>query len=150
MAHNSPQQDELKKCFDHIKYNGAFVKTWERWWRHQFDLKASEIFSRSLTGIPGTERVAILNQQFGLSLEAAKSRYSNSDAELFAFSCVVCEYPTELRHSLAAYDPRAPKFAERKRICWDCVRTDREEEKGIRIAQSDLSLAIQIKSSTLG
>lgn len=150
VAHDSPDQDALKKHLDGVRFEGAFAHTWERWWRHRFDQTATKLFGKLPTGIPGGERVAKLNENFGLALKAAKSRWSDSSDELFAFSCVACEHPTELCHSVAAYDPRVPKFAERKRICWDCIRADRFERKGIRIANSDLSLADRIKSNTIG
>lgn len=150
VAYDSPDQAQLKERLDIAKFSGAFSRTWERWWRHQFDRYATDLFNKPPTGLSGDERVACLNNKFGLALEPAKSRWTNGSDELFVLSCVVCEYPTELRHSVAAYDPRVPKFAERKRICWDCVRADRYERKGVRIANSDSSLAERIKSNTIG
>lgn len=149
VAHDSPDQEKLKDHLVGLRYEGAFAHTWERWWRHRFDQECGKLFGKSPTGIPGCERVIALNEEFELKLNAAKSRWSDSCDELFAFSCAVCGYPTELRHSIAAYDSRTPKFADRKRICWDCVRTDRHEGK-LRIASSDVSLAERIKSNTIG
>lgn len=154
VAFDSLDQEKLKQRFEEARYQGAFYNAWERWWRHKFDEITNTIFNTSPTGLPGDERVTALNQQLNLSLTPAQSRWSteNPTQELFAFPCAVCRHPTELRHSLAAYDPRAPKFAERKRICWDCIRKDRNEQPNIRvrIAGSDLSLAGKIKNHTVG
>jgi hypothetical protein len=51
-----------------------------------------------------------------------------------------------MRHSLAAFDPRAPRFATRPRICWDCIQTDKFREAKLQVDEVDQELVDDIKS----
>ena len=108
-----------------IPYNGVFGAGWRRWWAHRFDDWAEEYFKRRPTSLTAAERARIISEKEGLEVEAAKSPWNDSSDEKVAFSCACCGRPTEIRHSLTAFDPRVPRFGQRKRICWDCIQADR-------------------------
>jgi hypothetical protein len=149
VAFDSPDQDRLAEIVSEndVQYKGAFSKAWDRWWSHRFDEYADEVFGVPATGITGEERVVKLNAIYDLALKPAVSRWSSKSDELFAFSCAVCHHPTEHRHSISAYDPRAPRHGQKKRICWDCVRKDRVAEKGERWAATEERLVEKIRTN---
>ena len=103
-----------------------------------------------MSGIIGAERVGLLNAKFDLEIIPAVSRWSGTSSEFFVTACRVCDGPTELRYSVAAFDPRITAFSERGRICYDCV--DRQEElerKQIRIEEADEQIVRDIRSNII-
>ena len=122
-----------------IQYSGVFSGGWRRWWAHRFDPWAEEIFGRRPHTLTGKERAKILSEKFGLEIASATSTWNHSTEERFSFACVSCGRPSEIRHSVAAYDPIVPRFGQRRRICWDCIQTDRNQDK-YRVDQVDSNL----------
>jgi len=106
-------------------YRGLFGDAWPRWWSHRVEAFAQEVFATRATGLPASERTRLMNERFGLGFEAAISTWSGSADELVAIACASCRLGTEMRHSVAAFEAYLPRFAKRRRICWDCVQTDR-------------------------
>ncbi|TLS19233.1 MAG: hypothetical protein FDZ72_04835 [Betaproteobacteria bacterium] len=133
-----------------ILYNGIFGAGWRRWWGHRFDEWAESIFGRRPTGLTGSERVSVLNKKTGLDCTPAKSRWTGSSDERFAFACASCNQPTEIRHSLAAYDPLAPRFGQHRRICWDCLQTDRYLRAHLRVDAVDENLLQEVMRNERG
>ena len=136
--------------FDEFLYDGVFSSHWKRFWRHRFNQWAGETFDYPLSGIIGAERVGLLNAKFDLEIIPAVSRWSGTSSEFFVTACRVCDGPTELRYSVAAFDPRITAFSERGRICYDCV--DRQEElerKQIRIEEADEQIVRDIRSNII-
>lgn len=126
-----------------VGYNGVFSGISRRWWAHRLDSWASEIFGSRATGLTAKARADALNEKLGLGLEAAASPWTGKDNELVAFACAVCDRPTELKHSLAAFDADRPKFAKASRICWDCIQLDkhRESDPPVLVDDSDAGIA---------
>ncbi len=134
-------------------YRGLFGDAWPRWWSHRVEAFAQEVFSTRATGLPASERARLLTEQFGPGFEAAISPWSGSADELIAVACACCRRGTEMRHSVAAFETYLPRFAKRRRICWDCVQTDKhlQASPGLVIDEIDASLAIEVRTrSRLG
>ena len=149
----SPNHAENEWLFSYFAdqgcvYSGVFSDGWRRIWKHRFDVWADKIFGRPVIGVPGNERAAILKEKLGWSYSSSKSSWSGSDKELFAFACSCCRRPSELKHSITLHDERSLKYLERKRICYDCVRTGLYEEgyTPLRIAEEDANLAEEVMS----
>ncbi|UBB18555.1 hypothetical protein [Comamonas odontotermitis] len=128
-----------------VLYNGVFSAGWRRWWAHRFNLMAEEVFGRRPTTMSGEERANIINDKMGALVKPAESRWNKSSREKFAFACACCSFPTEIRHSVSAFDPNTPRFAQRKRICWDCVQTDKNLLKKLEVDDIDKIIASQVK-----
>ncbi len=109
------------------EYSGLLGSQNQRWWSHQIDQFLLGVFGGRPTGIPASERVRILGEKFGRPFEVAMSPWVQGERaanELIAFACACCGRGTELKHSLAVYDPPAASFISRRRLCWDCIQTD--------------------------
>ncbi|CAI8774240.1 Response regulatory domain-containing protein [Pseudomonas chlororaphis] len=130
---------------NNIGYNGIFSSGWPRWFAHRFDSFSEEILKKRPSNLTGNEKCKILNEKTGLNFKPAKSTWNQSSDEKFIFSCASCSEPTEIRHSLSAYDPTCPRHAQRRRICWDCVQTDKYIERCLKIDEIDLGLVEEIK-----
>lgn len=141
-----PMADILIK--NNIFYDGVFSGGWRRWWAHRFDDWAIGIFGARPSTLTGTTRASILNNQLDVTVAAATSTWNGSSDERFAFSCCVCNRAGEVRHSVAAFDPNAPRYSIRKRICWDCIQTDRYLAKKIEVDDVDAGLADEVKSKS--
>jgi hypothetical protein len=76
-----------------------------------------------------------------LGIEAATSTWNKSPNEKFAFSCASCRRPSEVRHSVSVFDPGAPRYSQRRRICWDCVQTERYREFRLVVDEVDEIIA---------
>lgn len=130
-----------------LQYDGIFSQAWPRWWSNRIDQWLKEIFNRRATGMTAAERVAILNEKFGLSLEPALSPWNKQDNELIAFACACCNLGTEQRHSLGLFTSSLPKYLNRPRVCWRCVAEDRIDNARpqLIISDTDYSLIEEIK-----
>lgn len=128
-----------------VAYRGVFHGGWERWWDHRIEAFVERMCDEELGNLTARERVEHLNQFFGLKLVAAKSLWTGSDEMFPGFACASCEHPTEKVHSVAAFDP-APSFAERKRICWNCVATGKYENEGLTIDDAETYIVEKIQS----
>jgi len=131
-----------------IQYQGVFSGGWRRWWAHRFDDWARTVFGARPTTMTGSARANVLNENFGANVKAAVSTWNKSSDERFAFSCAVCERPGEIRHSVAAFDPYAPKHSHRKRICWDCVQTGRYVQAKIEVDDVDANLVEDVMTKS--
>ena len=119
------------------KYIGIFSDGWERWWAHLFEDFLTENVGFRPYSMTSKERVIQLNSKIGSTLEPAKSRWNSSVDEKVVFACTLCRQPTELKHSLSVYDPSIPKFVQKKRICFRCIKDEALERKKIFIDDSD-------------
>lgn len=129
-----------------IQYAGVFNEGWRRWWAHRFDDWAIALFGARPTTMTGSARVKVLNAQFDSNVQPAVSTWNKSSDERFAFSCAVCDRSGEIRHSVAAFDPHAPKYSHRKRICWDCIQTERYLTAKIEVDDVDANLVVEVMS----
>lgn len=127
-----------------IQYKGVFNKGWRRWWAHRFETLATEWFGQRPTNMLGSERFAVLKQKFKFDLTPARSTWNGSLDERFAFSCLSCDRPGEIRHSVAAFDPTAPRFSHRRRICWDCIQTGKYKEMKLDVEDIDLNIVADV------
>lgn len=116
-----------------LQYRGVFARGWRRWWTQRLEAWGEGAIGQALLSMTSSERAAAFSRHFGQQLAPAKSPWNGSEDEYSAFACASCRRPTEMRHSLAAFDPTAPKFATRRRICWDCIQTDRYSEPPARL-----------------
>lgn len=136
--------------FNAFLYDGIFAGGWRRYWRHRFNSWAAQTIDQPLSGMTATKRIEDLNTKFGLKLVPAVSRWSGSSDEYFAVACRVCHNPTELRHSVACFDPLIAVYMERGRICYDCVdKQDELDRIQIRIDENDEKLVDDIRSNRL-
>lgn len=136
IAKNSPHVDEFITILEkaNTSYLGIFHSGWKRWWSHRIEVFGELACSNELGNLTAKERVEYWNRLFDLKLVAAKSRWTDSDETFPSFACASCSYPTEKIHSVAAFD-HTPSFAERKRICWQCIATGEYEH--IRLPPED-------------
>lgn len=116
---------EDKNC----KYKDIFSFGWKRWWAHRVEEAIEEAVGSRAFNMTAEERVEKLNQEVNLNLTPAKSSWTNQTNEKLLFACCLCRQPTEVKHSLSVYDPNIPKFVQKKRICWTCIRDDRYKGK---------------------
>ncbi|WP_151978519.1 hypothetical protein [Acinetobacter soli] len=135
----------IEKC----RYDGIFSEGWERWWAHLFEDFLVENVGFRPYSMTSKERVEALNSKIGSELLPAKSRWNNSEDEKSVFACTFCRKPTELRHSLSVYDSLAPKFTQKKRICFRCIKEENYEKKKIIIDDSDKKFLDNILHSNI-
>jgi hypothetical protein len=123
-------------------YSGLFSSDDRRWWAHQVDAFLVSVFRKRATGLPSSVRATMLNEQFHTGFQPALSTWDEGANELIAFACSCCRRGTELRHSLAVYEPPQPSFIARRRLCWDCVQTDtyKTGQNAFEIQKSDQAL----------
>ncbi|ANK12122.1 hypothetical protein A9D12_03290 [Erythrobacter neustonensis] len=133
---------------DDLLYTGIFSEGWRRWWANRLEEWGENITGKPLLDLTAQQRAEALSVRFGEALEPAASPWNHSSDEYVGFACCSCRRPTELRHSLAVFESRAPRFAARRRICWDCIQTDRYLNDGHpwQIEESDASLIVGIKT----
>lgn len=130
-----------------IAYEGIFGDAWPRWWANRLDSWAQGLFKRRATGLPASDRARLLSEITGRAFEPARSPWNKSPDELISFACASCGRGTELRHSVAAFEPAQPRYNVRRRICWDCIQTDQYEAAvpPLSIDDADKDLAEQVK-----
>lgn len=131
-----------------VNYRGLFGDAWPRWWNHRVEAFAQEVFTTRATGLPASERTRLLTERFGAGFEVAVSPWSGSSDELIAMACASCRRGMEMRHSVAAFEAYLPRFAKRRRICWDCVQTDQYQhvKPALVIDEIDASLADEVRA----
>ncbi|EEB86197.1 hypothetical protein [Roseobacter sp. GAI101] len=133
-----------------MAYEGVYSDGWLRVWRHRLDDWANEHFHAPLSSIPGSERAAKISELIGLDLEPAISRWSSKSDELFAFACSLCANPTERRNSVALYDKYLLPYAERKRVCFDCLMRGRlDEHPQLSVDESDLDIFADVREGRI-
>ena len=125
-------------------YSGIFAAGWRRWWVHRIESLGDVKIGEPLLGLTAARRAERLGLLIKQEIPAAPSPWNGSTDEYIAFPCASCHRPTELRHSLAAFDPKVPRYAMRRRICWDCIQTDRYLEN-LMVEEGDQDLIAGIK-----
>lgn len=128
-----------------LAYEGVFSSGWPRWHAHRFDIWAENLLGKRPSTLTGAEKCKIINEKTGLNLSPAKSTWNGSSDEKFIFSCASCHQPTEIKHSLAAFDPLCPRYGQRKRICWNCIQTDKFIHAHLKVDDIDKDLIDGIK-----
>lgn len=126
-------------------YTGIYAAGWRRWWTNRVEAWGESVTGQSLLSMTADKRAQHISRVLGQPVAAARSPWNERDNEFIAFACAACHRPAELRHSLAAFDPKAPRFARRRRICWDCIQSDRYIEEKILVDDSDADLIALIK-----
>jgi len=120
-----------------LSYDGVFSDGWSRVWKHRFEDWSNRVFNQNVLGIYATKRVEKLNELMGSEYTPAQSKWSGKSDERFAFACASCEHPTEIRYSVAAHDPYVPRYAEKKRICFDCIEIEAYRNLYLRVDSAD-------------
>ena len=77
------------------------------------------------------------------------SNIKKKSKEFFSFACASCRHPTEQMNSVAALESSIPSYAERKRICFNCVMTDEYLKERLKISSHDESIARKVKSGEI-
>jgi hypothetical protein len=127
-----------------LRYSGVFHQGWRRWWTHRFDDWAEALFGKRPANMLGSERAAIIEAKFGLGLNGAVSTWNATPDERFAFACASCFRPGEVRHSVSVFDPNAPRFTQRRRICWDCIQTEKYKQYRLVVDDVDAKIAADV------
>jgi hypothetical protein len=148
VAPDSASIEELFKVLDQAgaTYDGILAEGWPRWWWHRVEAWVREVIGDTPGSLVGSERVSRLNKALGLSLTAAKSRWSNSSEEYFWAACSCCGQPIELDHTVLAYSENYPPFLDPQRICWKCIQTG---ASNFEIDDADSELVKKIQSGQL-
>lgn len=141
--------DVILSTLQNCKYTGIFSEGWERWWSHLFEDFLSENVSLRPYSMTSKDRVELLNNKIGSSLRPAISRWNSSEEEKAVFACTLCRAPTELKHSLAVYDPLTPKFVQKKRICFRCIKEEPYEKEKIFIDDNDKKFVMSVMQSNI-
>ncbi len=144
---SGPEVAELLKATK-AEYGGLFSDAWPRWWTHRVEAFAQNIFGTRATGLPASKRAELLRERFGGNFEPAVSPWTKSADELVALACASCRRGTEMKHSVAAFEAYLPRFAKRRRICWDCVQTDQYQNRtpALVVDETDTSLAVEVRT----
>lgn len=106
-------------------YTGLFSDAWPRWWSHRVEAWATSLFGRRATGLPAEERARILSERFDVKVSPASSPWNEETTELIAVACAACRRGTEVRHAVSVFEPTLPRYLNRRRVCWDCIRTEK-------------------------
>ncbi len=134
---------------DDIDYTGIFSNGWERYWTFKFEEWCFDFFGSQTSALTAAQKVDALNAKYNFNFTPVVSRWMKTSDEVFAFLCASCGKPTELKYSLAAYDPYRPEYSEGKRICYTCVKTDAFEEVGLRLANSENRVKGKVQSGMI-
>lgn len=128
-------------------YAGIFSEGWRRWWANRVEDWAETLLEGALLDLTAKERAEGLSAKLEIDVRPALSPWNESPNEYISFACASCRRPTELRHSLAAFEARAPRFAQRRRICWDCIQNDfyLEPPNRFDVDESDAPLVADVK-----
>lgn len=130
-----------------VMYTGIFSEGWRRWWSNRIEDWGEQLLERTLLDMTARERTDGLTAKLGIAVSPAMSPWNETPDEYISFACASCRRPTELRHSLAAFEPRVPRFARRRRICWNCIQNDfyLEPPHRFEVDESDAPLVADIK-----
>ncbi|WP_292039224.1 hypothetical protein [Massilia sp. UBA6681] len=129
-----------------LAYAGIFSKGQRRWWAHRFDTWAENLFGQRPANVLGDDRARIIEEKFGLGIAGAVSTWDCSPRERFAFSCASCGRPGEVRHSVSVFESSAPRFVHRRRICWDCVQTERYLDLRLTVDDVDANIVKEVRT----
>lgn len=129
--------ETILSALNNCKYTGIFSEGWERWWSHLFEDFLTDNVGFRPYSMTSKDRIEKLNCKIGSTLKPAVSRWNGLADEKAVFACTLCRQPTELKHSLSVYDPSIPKFVQKKRICFRCIKDEDLNRKKIFIDDND-------------
>jgi hypothetical protein len=138
---------KIEPLLSETRYQGIFGETWPRWWTHRVETWALGVFKRRPTGLPAFDRAKIFREELDCDVAPAISPWTKSPNELVAIACACCRHGVEIAHTVAVFEPALPKVSARRRICWDCVQTDRYFGRSppLIVDDVDSSLAEEVK-----
>lgn len=139
----------ILSALNNCKYTGIFSEGWERWWSHLFEDFLTDNVGFRPYGMTSKDRIVKLNSKIGSTLKPAISRWNGSENEKAVFACTLCRQPTELKHSLSAYDPSIPKFVQKKRICFRCIKEESYENEKIFIDDNDKKFVMSVMQGNI-
>lgn len=152
VATDSIDLEKLKEVLrtENTDYRGILSVAWPRWWWHRVESLMRKLLDRPLQSMTGAERAIAINKALGIALTPACSTTTNTSDEYFWVACASCKQPTELDHSVTAYDSYYEPFLEPTRICWRCIKTGEyaKPNLGLEVDDSDRSVASDLQHKT--
>lgn len=131
-----------------LAYEGLLFGGWPRWWAHRLeDWLSTTLGTRPIT-LSALERAERLSAALGIELSPAPSPWNDRVDERIAFACASCRRGTEIKRSVSAFEGTVPRYRIARRICWDCVQTDRyaNEHPPLQIDELDEPLADRVRA----
>jgi len=152
VATDSVDLESLRKALraENTDYRGILSAAWPRWWWHRVDSLMRKLLDHPLQSMTGAERVIAINKALGIALTPARSTTTDTSDEYFWVACASCNQPTELDHSVTAYDSYYEPFLEPTRICWRCIKTGEYAKPtlGLEVDDSDRSVVSDLQHKT--
>lgn len=147
---DNKESDSFKKLIkiaaeNDIKYSGIFGSGFQRWWSNRLKVFFEDQCTVILGDMTAAERVEKINECLKLEFKPAVSRWTNNSDTYVSFACSSCKNPTEVEHSVSAYDPVPNQGIGKNRICWSCIQTGEYEETGLLVDDSDRFTADKIR-----
>ncbi len=130
-----------------INYTGVLANAWPRWWNHRLESWITNVAGARPITFNARERAEKIGAALGVELRPAPSPWTGKTDEKITVACACCRRGTEARHSVNAFDGPLPRYRTARRICWDCVQTERylEISPPLKIDQADQALAERVK-----
>jgi hypothetical protein len=129
-----------------LAYVGQLAEGWPRWWAHRLDAWLTKLLGTRPITLAAAERAERLGAPLGMALEPSPSPWTGGTDEKIAFACASCRRGAEVRHSVNAFEGPIPRYRSARRICWDCVQTDRYVAERLQIDELDEKLAAEVRS----
>lgn len=148
ITHSSFEVVRAKLTEAGLAYSGQLADGWPRWWTHRLEAWLTEKLGRRPITMTALERTERLQAALDLALEPARSPWTGSDDEKITFACASCRRGAEVRHSVTAFEGTMPRYRIARRICWDCVQTDRykAEQPPLEIDELDERVATKVRA----
>ncbi|MDI7774039.1 hypothetical protein [Asticcacaulis sp. EMRT-3] len=139
--------DAFERLHSHeeLAYKGILSSGWPRIWNHKLRDFLKEVFGKTSLDVSNEDRSTKINGVLGTEFAPAPSPWTGETNVRSSFACSSCGRPTELTNSIAAFDPWAPTFSQRQRICFDCVSTGLFEQRHLHVDQLDERIAEDIR-----
>jgi len=139
---------QAKLAEANIAYVGELSDGWPRWWAHRLDAWLTGVLKARPITLNALERSERIGAALDLRLEPARSPWTGSTDEKIAFACASCRRGAEVRHSVNVFEGSIPRYRIARRICWDCVQTDRytNESPPLQIDELDEPLAAEVRT----
>jgi hypothetical protein len=132
-----------------IVYEGLLSGAWPRWWAHRLEEWCVQLFDAKPITLTSAERAEKIRAALEIEVEPARSRWTGGTDERIAVACASCRNGTEVRHSVNVFEGPMPRYRIARRICWDCVQTDRYAHVRPRLQIDDLDEAVAERVKTL-
>jgi len=131
-----------------LQYSGQLSDGWPRWWTHRLDAWLTKLLDARPVTLTASERAERLGLSIDVPLEAARSPWTGKSDEKIAFACASCRRGAEVRHSVNAFEGPLPRYRVGRRICWDCVQTDRykSESPPLQTDELDEQVAADVRA----